>query len=457
MAPVQAGRLRRYVLASLLALGRHTISGHIATAGGQFDDWSAQYRMFSAGRCQPGRLFAPTLRAALDALPAGAPAVAALDDTRLRKQGRKIPGVSWHRDPLGPPFQVNLILAQRFVQLSLAAPAPDGSARMIPVDLTHAPAAVKPGAKASAEQIEAWRAQQREQALPRVGHERLCALRQSMDQAGHAARPLVSVVDGGYTNGEFFKHLPANTAAIGRVRADAKLYHLPEAQAALGRRRIYGAPAPTPKQLLDDKQAPWQEIEAFAAGKRHVFRIKTVAEPLRWRATGALALRLVVIAPIGYRLHQGGKLLYRQPAYLLCTDPEMSLADILQHYLWRWEIEVNFRDEKTILGAGQAQVRHPNSVGSVPAAAVAAYAMLLWAGIRAGGDCAALGALPPPKWQRKTPQRASTQNLINHLRAEVWGQGLDFSDFASGAPPNTKSEKWHAPLASALFYGAQKT
>jgi hypothetical protein len=30
--------------------------------------------------------------------------------------------------------------------------------------------------------------------------------------------------------------------------------------------------------------------------------------------------------------------------------------------LWRWEVEVNFRDEKTLLGFGQSQVRSDPAV-----------------------------------------------------------------------------------------------
>jgi len=39
---------------------------------------------------------------------------------------------------------------------------------------------------------------------------------------------------------------------------------------------------------------------------------------------------------------------------LICTDPDLALEDLLQQYIWRWDIEVNHRDEKTILGVGQA-------------------------------------------------------------------------------------------------------
>jgi hypothetical protein len=78
--------------------------------------------------------------------------------------------------------------------------------------------------------------------------------------------------------------------------------------------------------LRTDDSVPWQTIEAFAAGKRHVFKVKTLG-PVLWRKSGAdCPLRVVVIAPIGYRLRNGLRLLYRQPAFLICTDPDMILA-----------------------------------------------------------------------------------------------------------------------------------
>jgi hypothetical protein len=107
---------------------------------------------------------------------------------------------------------------------------------------------------------------------------------------------------------------------------------------------------------------------------------------LRWRATGAAhELRLVVIAPLGYRVNRQGRLLYRKPAYLICTDPALPVERIVQYNIWRWDIEVNFRDEKTLLGVGQAQVHTPASVERVPALSVAAYSILLTAALRLYG------------------------------------------------------------------------
>ena len=69
-----------------------------------------------------------------------------------------------------------------------------------------------------------------------------------------------------------------------------------------------------------------------------------------------------------HRLRKGSKLLYRKPAYLICTDPDMPLEEVLQYYIWRWDIEVNHRDEKQIIGVGQAQVRSEKSVSRHPVA-----------------------------------------------------------------------------------------
>lgn len=64
-----------------------------------------------------------------------------MDDTLIRKRGRKVYGTGWKRDPLGPSFCSNFVWGQRFLQISAALPDQPiiGQARGIPIDLTHAP------------------------------------------------------------------------------------------------------------------------------------------------------------------------------------------------------------------------------------------------------------------------------------------------------------------------------
>ena len=152
-------------------------------------------------------------------------------------------------------------------------------------------------------------------------------------------------------------------------------------------------------------------------------RIKTLA-PLRWRpAGGHTNLRLVVIAPLGYRPRKGSRLLYRRPAYLIATDTALSPQPIVQHDVWRWDSEVDFRDQKTLPGLGQARLRHPRSVEAAPRLLVAAYAGLLPAARQAYGP-AGFPDAPPPKWRAKRSKpRPSTQDLMPQPRAEP-GRGL---------------------------------
>ncbi|MBI4082729.1 MAG: transposase, partial [Candidatus Lambdaproteobacteria bacterium] len=214
-------------LSVLACLYRHAITGIVTTAGRQFRDWSADYRLFSAARVDPEALFAVNRRGVLAELGPEAPLVVAMDDTLLPKSGRKIEGVAWRRDPLGPPFQTNRILAQRFIQRSAALLPQDGPGpcRMVPIGFDHAPSVRKPGKHASRERLAEYKRQQREHNLSRQGAGLLRQLRADLDRdAPGRPRTLLATVDGSCTNRNVLRDLPAVTTLIGRVRADTRLF-----------------------------------------------------------------------------------------------------------------------------------------------------------------------------------------------------------------------------------------
>ena len=447
-------RLQRHLLAQLVTLGDHNITGLLCASGRQSLDWSSDYRMYSRQRVKPERLFEQVRTSLLEQLPPGEPVVVAVDDTHIRKSGKKVAGAKYARDPLGPPFHTNFIWAQRFLQMSMACGSPE-SARMIPVGWQHAPTPKKPGSKASDEEHKAYRKARREQSVGRVATAQLRQIRTWLDRQGQQNRKLWCVGDGGFTNGTVLKNLPENTVFLGRIRSDAKLHFLPQPpEGRKGRRPVYGEAAPTPEQLRQDESIPWKKISVWIGGNKHDLRVKTLG-PLRWRAAGGEHnLKLVVIAPLCYRISKSGKHLYRKPAFLICTDPDADIQDILQRYVKRWDIEVNFRDEKTLLGVGEAQVRDQHAVQNVTATAVAAYALLLTAAQKSHLDKQAF-ALPRPKWQRRKPHRATTQNLIQQMRFELWGQAMRFSHFASKQCSTRSDENSiHNPY-HAVFYSSR--
>jgi hypothetical protein len=101
-------RVRAHLLAQLVCLGRHTLTGLLATNGQLQNDWSADYRLYSRQRIDPGELFSQVRRGVQLSLGAQEALTVAMDDSILRKSGRKTPGVGYRRDPLSPPLSREL-------------------------------------------------------------------------------------------------------------------------------------------------------------------------------------------------------------------------------------------------------------------------------------------------------------------------------------------------------------
>jgi hypothetical protein len=452
-------RAKTLAISSLVGLGRRTISGMLCTSAQQFADWSAAYRLFAHERFDGSALFKPVRRTVLEALAPEEPLDVMMDDTLIRKRGRKIHGTGWRRDPLGPHFRPNFVWSQRFLQISAALPDMHcaGRARAVPIDFLHSPTAQKPKRSAPPQAWENYRQQQQTTRISKVGIQTLYALRHRLDsETKGQGRSIICSVDGGFTNKTLFRDIPENTTLIGRIRKDARLFAPPDTETVShrGRPRWYGAALPTPEQIRQDESIPWIQVEAFAAGKRHQFDVKSIAAA-RWAGSGKRTVQVLIIRPLAYRPRKGARLLYRNPVYLLCTDPSLPLPKLLQSYLWRWEIELNFRDEKTLLGVGEAQVRTPDSVEKVPSLIVASYAMLLLAGTAAQGTAT---ILPKPKWQQaQSAGRCTTQQLIGLFRSQLWGKAMNMNlrHFASTASTKRTPVNLADSLASAVCYAAK--
>lgn len=449
-------RAVRFALALLVCLGRRTISRAICAQMRQFGSWAADYKLFSLSRWNPTALFDAVLTLALPLMSKTQPLVIGLDDTITRKTGRRIPNASTLRDPLSPPYHTNLVWALRFIQAVLLIWPADGigAARAIPIAFNLAPPVPKPKkkkkkAKAAAAKNHGtaaaktkktgktaldpeWKQyyqRRRQEGLSAQGAALIQQVRSRLDQmAGYAELILWVVVDGSYFNSTVLKRLAERTILIGRTRKDIALSALPEAPSGRGRRPVYGKDLGTPEQMRQDDSIPWQQATLFAAGRRHQTRYKTVG-PVLWRGGAQRRpLRLIIIAPLRYRAH--GHLLYRDPAYLLVTDPDADVLQVLQAYFYRWEIEVDQKDEKDLLGVGQAQVWSQQAVPRQPAFHVASYAMLLIAAIQCFGLNSTASLPPLPRWRlRKPPVRLSAAQLLARLRTEL--ESLDTSDLPS--------------------------
>ena len=427
----------------LCGVGQRTITRAIGFHDNTQKDWSADYKIFSRSPWEPRDLFAPILQEAIQQHQLER-IVTSVDDTRVWRTGRHIPQTQWHRDPMGPAFHPNLRWGHRFLQASLVLPlyARDrtSGARAVPVRWEMAPVVKKPGRKASEDEWSRYHTQKKEKNLSRQFVSLVQDLRKYLNQTGHESKTLVVAGDGSFSNRTVLAKpwQDQGVSMVLRCRKDIVLCK----RAKPGGVRFYGKTKFTPEQVRRwDGMAAWQNIPIFHGGRFRKVRFKEIG-PVYWQGGGRKQpLRLIVLASTGYRQSKHGRRQYHKPAYLLTTDLTTPAAILIQDYFDRWTIEVNHRDEKEILGVGQAQVWNEKSVSKVPALIVAMYSWLILCALECYGPSRTQDYQPLPKW-RTAAKRASCQDMVTLLREQLAQQSVDFPTGQS--PPNKTSMLWTA-------------
>jgi hypothetical protein len=404
-------------IAALLTVGRRTLARSLFTLGRQHRDWSADYKLHSRSAWQSQDLFQPILERAA---PLTDPSllVVAMDDTRIRKSGRKILSAFYQRDPLSPKFRFNLMWGLRFLHFALLVPlyrsGADTPPRALPVRFLEVPALKKPGKKASAVEIAAHKQAVKQNNLSRASVDLLAQLRQSVDAAGLQSRTILAVGDGGFCNRTLFRQPLDRIQIVARARRDCRLCF----RDPLSSRRFYSTNHFTAEDVRQDETVGWQKARIFHGGEWRDVRYKEVRE-VYWRHGAAKRpLRLIVVAPVPYSSGKGKRKYYGEPAFLLTTDLHRPAPVVLQAYFDRWQIEVNHREIKDTLGIGQAQLRNTHAVPRQPAMLVAAYSALLLAAIQVYGDKRGHAFPALPKWRRNA-RRPSCLDLVTLLRQQA--------------------------------------
>jgi len=419
----------------LCGVGKRTLTRAITFQGNTQKDWSADYKVFSRSPWEARALFHPILEQAIQERDLKR-MVISTDDTRVWRNGRHVPQTQWHRDPLGPPFQTNLRWGHRFLQASLVLPLylgdGESSARSIPVRFEMAPVVKKPGKRASPADLQEYRRQKKEKNLSVQFVALTQELRERLNLTGHGPKRMSQVVDGSFCNRTVLAPdwEKLNVSVTARGRKDIVL-----CKRAPGKgRRFYGKKKFTPEEVRRrDSMTAWQTAQIFHGGCYRQVRYKELSQVYWQGGARKRPLRLLVVAPVGYRTSKKGRKFYRKPAYLLTTDLTTPAALLLQDYFDRWGIEVNHRDEKEILGVGQAQVWNDQSVSKVPALLVSMYSWLLLAGLKCYGAKRTADYEPLPKWRRGA-KRPSCLDLITLLRKQLAEKPVTFS--TSQIPPS---------------------
>lgn len=435
-----ANRAMRQALVSLICMGRRTLTRIIWASGNENKSWSAEYSLHSRSSWSPDDLFGCIANRALQYC-RGQLLGIVVDDTSVKKTGKRIRQAFWSRDPMSPPFHPNLRLGIRFLQFAIVIPLHRTlkvAARTIPIRFEEVSAAKKPkkGTKDYDQKIKQYREVKKTHNLPSRAVAALGRIREMLDLAGAAKKLIVIVADGAFCNKRMFSFGVDRMHLLVRCRKDLKL-----CRQAKSSRRFYDEKTFTPLEVFKDESIPWKKIRIYFGGRNRTVMLKEITDVL-WR-TGAKrrSLRLFVLASTRYRVRKTGELQRREPGFLLTTLTEGHTQNLLQLYFDRWQIEVNHREEKDTLHIGQAQLHNPVAVPKQPALVVAGYSALLLASLIAYGPERTNVYESLPRW-RGNAKRPSCLDLVTLLRKQTventqmqdeMGVHITFPRLASGA------------------------
>ena len=160
-------------------------------------------------------------------------------------------------------------------------------------------------------------------------------------------RPLVLVGDSGYAVLDllhFCQSLREPVTLITRLRLDAGLYAPapPRRPGQNGRPRVKGARLPTLKELLNQSALSWTTAPVAWYGGT-VRTVELASQTALWYHSGKppVLIRWVLVRdPKGEFESQA----------LLCTDPAVAPAQILEWFVLRWQLEVTFQEVRSHLG-----------------------------------------------------------------------------------------------------------
>jgi len=410
-------RAIRQAVASLVCVGRKTLTRIIWASGREKHNLSSEYFLHSRCRWSTDELFKTITKQALPFCRGKFVGVVG-DDTSIPKTGSKIQQAFWQRDPMSPKFRINLRYGIRFLQLALVVPlhkTTQAVARTLPILFEEATPVKKPrkGRKNYEQEMMQYRELKKTYNLSRYSLTCIDQTRRLLDSSGAFHKTMVFIGDGAFCNRTIFSYQTQRTELMIRARKDSVL-----CQKSNSAKRFYDEKTFTPFEIFKTDSIPWKQTRLVYGGKKRVVRYKEISN-IFWRSGAKRRpLRLFVVAPTSYKVRKTGRLRYRDTSFFLTTIVENDAKSLLQLYFDRWQIEVNHRDEKTTLGLGQAQLHNALAVTKQPAFVVAAYSALLLASLLAYGPFRTDAYLPLPRW-RSNAARPSCLDLINLLRKQI--------------------------------------
>jgi hypothetical protein len=433
------------VLGELLVFARHTVTQVLLALGLTETDWSAWYRLFSAGRFNAERASELLVAETLQHVGPDDVYVVAGDGTQTPRSSRKIEGTGWLRNLRTPPFMVGIHYAQRWFNGSWLLPAEHGYSRALP--LRWVPAFTAKATRHRHEPRKEWEA-----AVAFVTW-----LRAHCVRLGRPDQRLLMVADGSYDTLALWQHLPEDVILVARSAKNRALYHLPGPHPGRGRRRKYGVRAPTPQAFWQQRKG-WRPLTlTIRGGPRHLqYRVEgPFVRP------GAPDRPLFLLVMRGKQRRHHGRLIRREPLPFLVNAVQNAHGDwvlplpaeTLLFWAWqRWEIEVCHRELKSSFGLGDKQCFHPQAAVTSVQWSAWVYSLVLLAAYRTWGLTG--GPAVPTRWWRGAG-RWSFNSMCRAYRAALWGPH-DFRPLWTGTPGNWPEKEALVQALSNAIYGSAR-
>jgi DDE superfamily endonuclease len=304
--------------------GKRTVCGMLSGAGlARLWPHDRAHWFFSRARWNAGDLgLAAAVLVVSLLVPAGAPVDVAVDDTLLKRRGKRVWAASWFHDGsaqgavktgYGNNWVVlGIVVRLRFMSRPVAVPV---MAKLV--------------IKGTNSKSRLW--------LARGMAERLAA--------ALPGREIRVVADSAYAGGEL-KGLPAGISWTTRLRKDAALHALPPARTGRpGRPRVKGDRLPPLAKLA--AAAEFSQVTVTRYGRTETVAAAVVT-CLWYSVFGSRPVTVVIV-----RDRPGTAF----GIALVTTDRTATPEQVIERYAARWSIEVAIEDSKQVFGAGQARNR----------------------------------------------------------------------------------------------------
>src|SRR5262249_1024119 len=260
----------------------------------------------------------------------------ALDDTPTKRYGPHVEGAGVHHNPTPGPADQKFVYGHVWVTLAWVVPHP--LSRPLPLGALRY---VRQGGIALLGQLYGIRFETKLEMAARL-------IDWLADWLKYLARPLWLVADGAYAKRPVLKRARARgVVVVSRLRKDAALWSVPKpprpgAPKKRGPKPTYGKQALSLAKRAASRGG-WRTERLTLYGKEAAKTYKT------FLATYQVAYGLIRVVLV--------KEADRWEAFF-CTDPQASVAQVLEAYADRAAIEQGFKDLKEVHGVGQQQVRN---------------------------------------------------------------------------------------------------